>query len=132
MKRLTMILIALFLCTQAFALEVETFNINITVNKPPTIEGLLPEDGFVITEGDTVEISVVATDPNDDMLQYQFLVNGAIKRPWDSEPLFSYTLGSDDIGLNKISVEVTDSLETVQTEEVEIWVFRRSPDTPTG
>ncbi len=130
MKKFILILTLLFIAAQAMALDSGSFEITVTINKAPTIEGFTPIDGHRITEDDLLEISVIADDLNNDTLQYQFYVNGVIKQAWTADSLFSYTLTGDDIGLNSIKAEVKDNIEIVQTGEVEIYVFRKSPDLP--
>ncbi len=130
MKKIIITIIMVLIATQAAALDTASFNINVTVNKGPNITDFSPSDGYKVTEGDSLEISVNANDPNNDTLQYQFLINNNIKQPWSNNSSFNYTLGQNDIGLNNIRVEVTDGLETVQTEEVEIYVFRKAPNLP--
>lgn len=126
MKKFIFLLILGLITTPALALESGSVDVRVTINKEPYIGDFLPADGYTIEEGDTLEISVDAADPNEsDILQYQFTVNGVVKQPWNSESSFSYTLEDGDIGLNRITVEVTDGLETVQTQEVEIYVFRK-------
>jgi len=131
MKKLIFILTMLLLCQQALALDSVTVDIRVTVQHPPDIGGFMPADGTVTTEGDTLLISVTATDPNiNDALQYQYYINGEVKAPWSAENTFSYKLTVGDVGLNTIKAEVTDTKETVATQEVEIFVFRGSPGLP--
>ena len=105
--------------------------IKVVINKGPNVESFLPNDGDTIVEGDTLTISVTANDPNSDTLEYQFYINGVVKEPWTQSSTFSYTLTETDIGLNTIKAEIRDSLETIETDTVEIFVFRASPNMPT-
>ena len=107
-----------------------SIEIKVVINKGPVVQGLLPNDGDTVVEGDTLEISVTANDPNNEALEYQFFINDIIKQPWTQNSTFSYTLTGSDIGLNTIRAKVRDSLEVVQTDTVEIFVFRSSPDLP--
>lgn len=132
MKNIILILISILIASSALALDDGSFSIKVTINKGPSIDSFEPEDGYRIREGDRLDISVTATDPNNDALQYQFIINGIIKRPWNRESSYSYTLTQDDIGINRIKAEVTDGMETIQTEEVEIFVFRKSLELPEG
>lgn len=130
MKKYIFILIIILLCAQASALDSKTVAIQITINKPPSIGTFTPVDGNVVSEGDTLEISVTATDPNNDILQYRFFVNGAIKRDWGTASSFNYVLGTNDVGLNKIKAQITDNMLTVETDEVEVYAFRNTVETP--
>jgi hypothetical protein len=131
LKTVILIIAAFILSSQAFALDTASINIKITVNQPPGVEEISPKDGYAIIQGSTLNITVTAYDPNSqDILQYQYYINGALKRDWTKEPSFNYILNAEDIGLNKIKVKVTDGIETIETEEAEIYVFRGSPDMP--
>jgi len=131
MKKLILVLTMILLSVQALALESETFVIGITINQKPVIASFAPADGHVIIQGDTLQISVTASDPNaGNVLEYQFIINDVVRKTWGNDSQFSFPLEESDTGLNSIKVEVTDGLQTVETEEVEIYVFRQSPDLP--
>jgi len=131
-KRILPILILMLVTSRALALDKGSFEIRVTINKAPAVESFLPRDGSAINEGDTLEISVSANDPNNDVLKYRFFINGIVKRDWGASPAFSCLLGNGDIGLNRISAEVTDGIETITTEEAEVYVFRKSLALPTA
>ncbi|MBL7157324.1 MAG: hypothetical protein ISS92_04065 [Candidatus Omnitrophica bacterium] len=132
MKKLLYIFIFLLISisTQTLALDSGSVDIKVVINKAPNIESFQPDDGYRIIEGDMLQISVIANDPNNDILQYRFIIKGIIKRPWSNEASFNYVLTGDDIGLNNIKAEVTDAIDIIQTEEIEIYVFRRPLDLP--
>jgi hypothetical protein len=113
------------------ALDTATIEVRISINQPPVVGEFSPADGHTITEGDTLNISVAATDPNaGDVLQYRYYINGTVKEDWTAEPSYNYALTAADAGLNRIKAEITDGQKTVQTQEVEIYVFRKSPILP--
>lgn len=131
MKKTILVLAIVLMAAQTYALETGLFKVSFMVNRPPLIEGVEPADGGVITEGDTLEISVDASDANEDLLQYQYLINGAVKEDWTTDNTHSYTLTADDVGKNSITVRVKDPLTTVEcSPPVEIYVFRASPAVP--
>ena len=130
MKKAFILIALLLLTTQALALDEGSFYIKVTVNHPPQLRAFGPADGTTITEGDELTISVSAEDPNRDILEYRFIVNGTEKQAWSTEQTCIYTLTSNDIGLNTIKAEVRDDMETISTPEVEIFAFRGSPDLP--
>jgi len=137
MKKFILILTLLFITVQALALDSGLFEIRVTINRPPEITNFTPEDGSALTVGDELEITVVATDPNDNIQEYVFYIRNEtsdVVDSWTSEVnLINHTLAEGNIGLNSIWAEVTDDCdETVQTGEVEIFVFRKSPDLPAG
>jgi len=132
MKRPALILlITLLLCPRALAINPSAVNISVAVNQKPEIIASQPADGFIITEGMTLEISVSAKDDNiTDTLKFKYYINGAPKSDWIEDSTFLYKLESENIGLNSIYVDVTDGFETVSTKTVDIYVFRSSPSLP--
>jgi len=130
MKRFLHIIILILISTRALAFDNGTVEIRVTINKPPLIDrdNFKPSNGSTMIEGETLEISVEATDPNNDILQYQFIVNDKVKQPWSADPTYNYILKASDTGINNIKVEVTDGIET-KDQEVEIYIFR-SPIAP--
>jgi len=120
----------IFLTAPALALDEDFFEIKVTINKVPSLSNFYPADGDTVTEGDTLNIGVEADDPNDDSLEYKFYINGEVERDWGLIPTFTYTLTSDEIGLNTIRAEITDGMEVIETDEIEIYVFRASPGFP--
>lgn len=128
---ITTIIISLLLCARALAVNPAALEIEVTVKQPPAIGGFLPADGTVITENDTLNIAVTATDPNTgDVLQYRYFINNQVRQDWTTDNNHSHALSTSDLGLNTIKAQVTDGTETVTTEEVEIFVFRKLPATP--
>lgn len=132
MKKTLLLVAMLFLCAQAVALDSKTVTIEVKVNQPPVIDGenSYPKDGYVINEGGTLQISVTADDANNDILQYRFFINDVVKRDWGTTSTFDYTPEASDIGLNTIKAEVRDGIITVQTDEVEIYIFRSTVEVP--
>lgn len=132
MKKALLLITMLLLCAQALALDTETITIEIKVNQPPIVDpdNSYPQDGYVINEGATLQISVVATDANNDMLEYQFLVNDVVERGWGAASVFDYVLDAGDTGLKRIKAGVRDGMVTVQTDEVEVYVFRGTVAVP--
>lgn len=130
-KTVFTIIISLLLCARALAVNPAALEIEVTVKQPPAIGGFLPADGTVITENDTLNIAVTATDPNTgDVLQYRYFINNQVRQDWTTDNNHSHALSTSDLGLNTIKAQVTDGTETVTTEEVEIFVFRKLPATP--
>lgn len=130
MKKLIIISIAVLLCLQAFALDKKTVTITITINRPPGVTGIAPDDGDVVNEGDELTVSITASDPNQDTLLYRFLINNVVKQDWQSGSFWNYKFTANDIGLNKIRAEVTDGMRTTASDEVEVYVFRSAVGLP--
>lgn len=135
MKKLIFVLVGLLCASQALALDSESIRIRITINQEPVVTGLAPKDGSVVTEGDTLVISVEAQDPNtQDVLQYQYWIKDQVKQDWTTSNTFSYVPTSNDLGSNRIKVKVTDGKKTIEVpqppQEVEIYVFRSTVNVP--
>jgi len=129
-KIIKIIILSLLICARASAGPEEPVSITITINKPPSIDDFTPVDGHVVSEGDTIQISVTASDPNNDILEYRFTVNGIVKRDWGTSDTYSYVLGPSDVGLNSIKAEVRDTSVTIETGTAEVYVFANVPILP--
>lgn len=121
------------LSSQVYGLSEITTTIKVKVSHTPQVSDFVPVDGVIVTEGDTLSITVDATDKNsDETLLYRYYIDLVAKTDWIADSTFNYTLTADDIGLNKVHAEVTDGTFTVPapSEPIEIYVFRSSPDLP--
>ncbi|UCB57642.1 MAG: FG-GAP repeat protein [Candidatus Omnitrophota bacterium] len=78
-----------------------------------------------------VSISVEAAEPGEELLEYQFLIDGAPKRSWGSSPNFVWTPGLGEVGLHTVQIQVRNSDGQISTVEKEIYIFRKAIQPPT-
>lgn len=81
----------------------------IPANQPPQITSITPPNNSEFLSGASVLITVIASDPEGDALQYQFSIAGQIKQPWSSNNTYTWQTSEADTGLNEIICEVKDS-----------------------
>lgn len=76
-------------------------------NFAPTISSLIPDNTKVFA-GSTVVFQAIAADQDNDLLEYQFLIDGTPLGPWSANPTQSLQIEPDLFGLSTISVRVRD------------------------
>lgn len=95
----------------------------IMVNTAPQITQLLPQQYSSFTEEDAVDISITATDPDGDVLEYQFSVDNIIMQSWSTQSTYAWVTQIGDKGYRTIKAEVRDNKLGFDEAEVEIYVF---------
>ncbi len=99
------------------------------VSRRPVIGTLAPPDGSTYTEGDAVAVSASATDPDGDPLEYQFLIDGVVKRPWGAASRWTWnTAGA--IRQRRLTVQVRDPYQVQAEKSAEQFGYRRARGTP--
>ena len=104
--------------------------VRVRENTLPVITSVTPTDGATYTEADAVPIAVTASDPNGDPLEYQFLIDGVVKRAWAAGSTWSWdTTGT--IWEHTLTVQVKDpSGRQVETTH-KLFGYRLPPPLPT-
>ncbi len=91
--------------------------ISIIVNKkeePPVIDSFAPvEESLKISEGQSLDFKVSASDLNNDKLGYEWLLDGSKTKDGAD---YTYDAGYNDAGAHKISVRVSDGATTISRE----------------
>ena len=100
-------------------------------NQPPVITSVAPIAGSKYYEQDPVTVTVVASDPNGDALQYQYKVNGVIKQAWTGSSTYSLTTADRNYGEKVIDVEVKDAPGAVTASQTKIFFFHKPKEPPT-
>ena len=99
----------------------------IIVDKnPPTIKALTPSDGSSAMEADVVPITVAASDPDGDPLQYQFSVDGVTRQSWSPTASWSWNTAAASFGWHTLRVEVKGAAQTA-AQEFRLFILRRPP-----
>ena len=90
-----------------------TFNFKLKAitqtNHPPVITSLIPEDGSTFLAGASINIQILASDPDKDLLEYQISIGGSVKKPYSSQNSFLWQTSSADTGSINILCEARDS-----------------------
>lgn len=97
----------------------------IKVNRQPAISVFKPANYSSFEEGNIVVANIEASDPDSDPLQYQFSINGIVKRLWSASSQFTWTLALTDLGAKTIKGEVKDDKGLNVKAESEIFIFRK-------
>jgi hypothetical protein len=93
----------------------------------PQISSLTPLNNSTFCENDTISISpTVVNNPNSSPLEYQFLIDGAIKQPWSGQSKYDWQGAS---GIHNLKAEVRD-IAGQDAKQVEVCVFKKPPEPP--
>ena len=79
------------------------------VNQPPVIGGLTADQASPQVVGATVTFTAAASDPENDPLQYMFLLDGQPRSDFTANPSWTWTTSAADIGQHSIEVRVRDN-----------------------
>jgi hypothetical protein len=95
----------------------------------PLIGVVNPAEGAVYVEGDSVQVSVTASDADGDSLEYQFLIDGVVKRPWD--PAATWTWNTAGFPRqHQLMVQVRDPYGRQVEKAQELFGYRAPRGTP--
>jgi len=86
---------------------------SIIGNEPPIVKILTSDIPSPQEAGTTVTWAALASDPENDPLQYRFSLDGHLKTNWFSNPTWIFTTSAADIGSHVIEVEVKDNKHNV-------------------
>lgn len=78
----------------------------LNLGQPPAIASISPAEDTVFLANAAIDIQVAASDPAGSALEYQFSINGQIRRPWSASNSFIWQTSSDDAGSADITCEV--------------------------
>ena len=79
------------------------------VNQPPTMDGVSSTPASPQVAGATVTFTATASDPENDPLQYMFLLDGQPKTGWMDNPSWVWTTAATDIGSHSIEARAKDN-----------------------
>lgn len=99
----------------------------IKPGQPARISSVSPQDGATFLENELISINAVLADTTGaGQVDYQFSVDGAIRKSWQRAA--SYTLSGLSSGTHKLKAEVKNN-SGQDTKEAEVYIFR-SPIAP--
>ena len=93
------------------------------VNLPPTINSLVSNGSDPIEPGTTIQWSASGSDPDNDKIQYKFILDGKPKTNWLDAPFWSWTTSSSDIGSHIIEVKARDGKHDLEGDAFETRAF---------
>ncbi len=85
------------------------FAIEAPPNNPPQVVGLAADQSSPQIAGAAVTFTASASDPENDQLQFQFLVDGQPRTDFASSPSWTWTTSGQDIGTHTIEVRARDN-----------------------
>ncbi len=85
------------------------FVIEAPPNNPPTVTDLTADQPSPQVAGATVTFTASASDPENDPLQYMFLLDGQPRTDFTENPSWTWTTSAADIGPHSIEVRVRDN-----------------------
>ncbi|HWQ19915.1 MAG TPA: DUF1616 domain-containing protein [Methanotrichaceae archaeon] len=80
----------------------------VVPEEPPTVFGLSPDKVSPQKVGTRIIWTVDASDPDDDMMLYRFLLRGTTVRDWNGDSSWTWVTDKSDLGLSRIEVQVRD------------------------
>lgn len=80
-----------------------------TNNIPPEVTSIQPENSSIFLAGAKINITISATDFNNDPLQYQFLIGGTIKQAWSSANTYIWQTQVSDTSTVSIACGIRDN-----------------------
>ena len=96
----------------------------------PAIQSVQPPDGAIIYMGIQTAIQVTATDPEQDPIAYEMLLDGAPLSTWSSTATATWTPGANQFGLHTISVGARDAYGGSDREDGEVFVVHQPVQHP--
>jgi len=92
-------------------------------NKPPVINSATPITNTEFLAGANLTLGITASDPNNDALQYQFSIGGAVKQPWSSSNTCAWQTQASDTGTISILFEARDSKGLKTSKSISIRII---------
>jgi hypothetical protein len=78
------------------------------VNSPPMVVSLMPDKSSPQYAGTTIKWTSGAFDPENDRVQYKFLLDGQQKTDWSYDSTWYWTTSNADIGSHAIEIKAKD------------------------
>jgi len=102
----------------------------ITLGRIPTISTSQPADGTTLYVGSAVTIAASATDPEDDPMEYQILLNGQVLSDWATASSSTWTPTEVQQGLRRLELRVRDAFGGFASRQAEVYVLRKPVSPP--
>lgn len=104
----------------------------ITVSQllPPQITRVIPANYSGFDQGAAIDTSIEANDPNGGQLEYQFSIDGTIKRVWSDVSTFAWDTTNENPGSHLIKFEARNTADIISASTSEIYLFRLPLEPP--
>ncbi len=103
------------------------FSLKRLPNKPPTITSLSPARRSIFAIGDTITLTLQASDPDQDTLRFRFSLDGQVIQDWTALPTTALKTTSQHQGRHTIKAEVQDPHGASDSRTTEISIVRPFP-----
>jgi len=80
----------------------------VVPEEPPTVFSLSPDKASPQKAGTRIIWTADASDPDDDMMLYRFLLRGTPVRDWNADSSWTWVTDKSDLGLSRVEVQVRD------------------------
>jgi len=98
------------------------------VNSPPMVVSLMPDKTNPQEAGTTIKWTAAALDPEKDLVQYKFFLDGQQSTTWSYDPTWYWTTSNVDIGSHTIEIKVKDGNHNADGDDFKDIDFSISPD----
>lgn len=109
---------------------VTTQTLTVTRGTIPTLVSVSPRDGAKGYWDQALSLSIVASDPESDPLEYQFIREGVTLREWDSASAASWTPSVSDAGVHRFEFHVRDAFGGFASETPDVLILRPPVNPP--
>lgn len=97
--------------------------IRVIRNNPPQISSITPVNASEFLSGASILITISASDPDSDLLQYQFSIAGTIKQAYSSSNIYTWQTSEADIGADQVLCQVKDSKGAVISQSLTYYLM---------
>ena len=126
-KRIKMMFIVLFFVDLIVFVYALSFSPE-EVNSPPMVVSLMPDKMNPQEAGTTIKWTATALDPEKDLVQYKFFLDGQQRTNWSYDSTWYWTTSSVDIGSHTIELKVKDGNHNADGDDSKDIDFSISPD----
>ena len=84
------------------------FEIVLPPNTAPVMSSLTADKESPQVTGTAVALTAVASDAENDPLQFQFSMDGQVMQDWSESPVWSWTAAAEQVGPHAIEAKVRD------------------------
>jgi hypothetical protein len=95
-------------------------------NQPPLITSLTPVPGSPQAAGTIIKWTAWASDPENDQMVYQFLLNDSIMQDWSGSNVWTWRTSDSDVGIHHVDVRARDGKHSNKDRADSSWILNYS------